>query len=489
MILISLYINFFSGGKTSLIKFLLLEHVEQITCVALFSNTGIHGYEKNYSFLNPRYIFDEWNPTFIRGQFLPLIQKIHKNDPSKHSLLIFDDSIGMAKSLFGSPDSKRLITTLRHYGCSLIISLHQLQSEASTLIRNNITDLFLFRQTEPNGINIMYENYGKGSSNLSNKSEFTDTLMHLEDFNFLHYTRRTSRFQKSIIPYSLMPNFRIYLHPEDKDFPGSVFFGNNKEYNLSSIEKDLTIIEEDVDDANLFRNPEQEQTHEEMQLDNELFADLQPEQEETTNNNNEEPKKKRKRKQVVEEEPIEKEDPIEQQFNFGDSPEDIVRFRCIAQLDFAKTDEVLKRKILAVFPNFFNQDFASKPLEELLQLRRQMYSSFQIGETISGIKNQYELLSLGLKSVAQYAIGYSGPGLSLLDNIFQHNISMSTLNSLAKVKPNVKTSYSMQDQLLDLLLPSARVLYQMKNSVDIETKMNEIGNQILTPEEMAELGL
>ena len=83
---------------------------------------------------------------------------------------------------------------------SLIISTQQIQNEITTLLRNNANDVFMFTQTEPNGIQLMYESYGKPSTNLNNKLEFEDKVMHLSKHTFLHYNQGKQSFQESIIP-------------------------------------------------------------------------------------------------------------------------------------------------------------------------------------------------------------------------------------------------------------------------------------------------
>jgi hypothetical protein len=82
--------------QTSLLQYLLLENIGDIACVLLFSNTGIAAYEKNYSWLNPRYIYDTWDDSII-DSLLKLGKRIKQHDSDKHLIVIFDDSIGMAK--------------------------------------------------------------------------------------------------------------------------------------------------------------------------------------------------------------------------------------------------------------------------------------------------------------------------------------------------------------------------------------------------------
>ena len=163
------------AGKTLLIKYLLLSNVQHFACVFLFSNTGLDSYNENYNFLNKLYIADEFKAEDL-DKLLKLAKKIRSNDPTRRLCVIFDDSVGMAKGLFSGSKAKRLLTTLRHYGISVIVSTQQLQNEVTTLLRNNIQEVFLFAQSEPYGLQLAYDTWGKSSSNLKDKSEFEKSV-------------------------------------------------------------------------------------------------------------------------------------------------------------------------------------------------------------------------------------------------------------------------------------------------------------------------
>jgi predicted AAA+ superfamily ATPase len=87
-------------GKTSLIKYLLLENIHLIGFVLIFSNTGLSGYERNYSFINKKYVRTKFDIGFIREKVLPLATDIHNNDPKKKCFIIFDDCVGMVLLLY-----------------------------------------------------------------------------------------------------------------------------------------------------------------------------------------------------------------------------------------------------------------------------------------------------------------------------------------------------------------------------------------------------
>lgn len=52
----------YEGGKTTLIKYLLLQHAAEITCVVVFSTSGYDSYETDYSFTHKRYVNVKFKP-------------------------------------------------------------------------------------------------------------------------------------------------------------------------------------------------------------------------------------------------------------------------------------------------------------------------------------------------------------------------------------------------------------------------------------------
>lgn len=47
------------------------------------------------------------------------------------------------------------VTTLWHYNISIVVSLHQLQVETTTLLHNNFKGIFFFAQHELNDLKIL----------------------------------------------------------------------------------------------------------------------------------------------------------------------------------------------------------------------------------------------------------------------------------------------------------------------------------------------
>src|SRR5690348_6066100 len=109
----------------------------------------------------------------------------------------------MAKGLFKKEETKRLLTTLRHYNISILISTHQLQNEVSTLVRNNTQNLFLFQQNESYGMQIAYDTWGKCATNSLDKTEFETIIRQLPKHQFMLFNKGTSTWTEGTAPYPL----------------------------------------------------------------------------------------------------------------------------------------------------------------------------------------------------------------------------------------------------------------------------------------------
>ena len=148
-------------------------------------------------------------------------------------------------------------------------------------------------------------------------------------------------------------------------------------------------------------------------------------------------------------------------------------------MNFAKSNSILRLKIKSVFPDFFNEDFEAKSLKELLSLRKKMYDSFQIKSVVKSCKNQYEFASLALKTFAKHGIGYEGPNLNSIDSMFNDRIALSTLESLGKVKPGIKHTPSIFDKIIEVVIPSGKMLWNMKNQVEMSQLFQTVSNEEL----------
>lgn len=496
----------FGSGKTTLLKYLLLEQLQNIAGVVVISATGIDSYSTNYSFLNKKYIYDSWSDDFI-SRICKLGKKIKKHDPSKHLVLIFDDSIGIAKGLFKKEENKKIFTQLRHFNISVLISQHQIQNETTTLIRKNAKDVILFCESEVNGLKMLYESFGRSSANLSQFSDFEQKIRGLPKYHFLHWNRDTKIFVEGSAPSDL-PNFRIVLHPEDlKEKEKMLLYGNREGYNLSLIEKNEEEVEEiSDDDHELFRETkdanneedsldegedigsEEETECEELEEDLEEFdqkSKKRPREDSPIKIKGKDSSKTKKRKQKeLDEEEMENlldQDPPEHEPELT-KKELIVRARIISQLDYANGCPILKQRIDKVFPNFFDRDFQKLKLQELKQLYRQMYSSFQVSDAISSVQNMYQFISLLLKFTCKNGLGYDGPALNFVDNMFEDQVALSTLRSLGKINPYEKYTPSTLDKILQIGVPSAKLLYSAKTAMDTKNLVQGVVEENLSNE-------
>lgn len=109
---LALTVGKFGAGKTSLLKYLLLDNIDKFVGCLVFSNTGVDA-PQNYDFVNPRYIYSEFRPEVIKN-LLKLGKKIKKANPDHHILLILD-----GKSVFCLPTryhwhDERIVQERRH---------------------------------------------------------------------------------------------------------------------------------------------------------------------------------------------------------------------------------------------------------------------------------------------------------------------------------------------------------------------------------------
>jgi hypothetical protein len=276
----------FNSGKTSLTQYLCLGSHEKIVAMVIFSKDGRATYEKNYSFVNRLYVHDKWERGIMKDIIL-LGQKIKRNNPNHHMVVLFDDFIGMQKGFWETEEAQEFITTLRGCNCTLLVSSHKLQGAVSTLQRNNAKKIFIFRQKEPNGIKLMYETWAKGSTNLSDKKEFEQTVLKLPNHHFLYFDSDTNTFTEMMAPHPYdcgcgdeeahetlqMPKFRLYLHPSDikeaNEGGYELVYGNIENYNLSKLERQVDDAENDFEDDGepLYRDPEPDPMDKEDELD------------------------------------------------------------------------------------------------------------------------------------------------------------------------------------------------------------------------------
>jgi hypothetical protein len=489
-----LFVAPIGSGKTTLIKYLALSYADKIKSVKIYSNSGADAYEENYSWVNKKYVSDSFDEENWKN-FLQLAKRIKKNDPEAINLLIFDDCIGMAKNLFKSQDAKRLITTLRFYNITLIISVQQIQSEVSTLIRNNLRDLFVFQQSDDHGVKVLYESYGKGSQNLNNKTEFETKMLNLEKFHFLHWNRNTRTINEHMVPKDL-PDFRLYLHREDKECGKQLICEDRKLYNLSKIEEKEVVIEDEEDDNEpLFANSDSEEEEEEEEElsdvegvdfeNHDLYKDLPKKEGAKKRKRGSSGQNARKSRQKKLEKDLEEFEEKEKN-EFSDAA-GIIRMRAVSQLQFAQAEPTYRKQITDVFPEFFdNVNFEELDNDELLSRRRKMLNALTIHGVHNGTKNEYKLFSMIVAGIAKKVLDFPGDPTEL-HNMFQAKAANTIFKRLGKLRPdlnNFETSW--MNHIMDVAVPACEYLFSASNSVAFENQLNEVFDSYMDPKEMME---
>jgi hypothetical protein len=475
----------YGSGKTSILKFLILEQCEKIAGIVLFSNTGRDAWNENYSWLNPLYIYDRFDEEII-ARLKKLGKRIKKANPDHHLVLIFDDSVGLAKSMFKGPEAKKLLTTLRHYGVSILISTHQLQTEVSTLIRNNVRDLILFQQSDPAGTKIAAETWGLPSTNLNNIKEFQAKIGSLPKYHFLHYNTQTHFWQTCQIPYPL-PDFRIALHPSDTFVEGKkIVYGNASNYDLSSIERPEDEIDEIDDDEKtpLYRKDPETDSDADRDVDEEapeddvddviqdLAADLkEPEPEPVKPVKRKLPKIEhevtKKPKKDATQNLLEEIDMSEQNQGMNEnlSKEDlIIRHRILHQLKYIQGTpgnpdlELLNDRN----PSFLSRNFDQMTYQELKDAYREYANHKAMNGMICGIENRYNGIESVVHQFARSALDYHGDPTIFTGHLkgMRHE---AVLSAIAKSNPYTKAQISTVDQLASVVLPMATVGWAVWN--------------------------
>jgi hypothetical protein len=491
------------SGKSNLIKYLMYDRCEQIAGVVLFANTGLIA-RSSYDWLNPMYIYDYFDKELLT-KIIKLGAKIKNHDPKKFLIIIFDDCIGMFTGMFKGNEAKKVITTLRHENVVLMFSLQQFQNESTTLMRTNSTDVFLFAQTEAHGLELLYKNYGIGSYL---KDDFKAAVSNLPKYHFLYWSKNDKRFQQLVTPYPL-PKFRLYLHPQDlkkKEEGYIVVAGNNHNYDLRSIERDdmndakltteLPEFRKDDDDEDedlsteLYKNIDDDVVDEDdnsgqmVQVDDELYEGIpeeKPKEKQSPINTKETSKRKRKSDQMEEADQLSK--PLTQK-------DQIVRFRCIQQLQFAERNELLYQRVSNVYgKDFFPtpEQYLMIPLEELIEKRRMLYNAFQIDNMTQNIQAQYDMLSTGCKLFANCVLDFDGPELALFDQMFQDDVALNTLDGICKLNPMKRYKPSAIDRVMRLMAPAGKLMWRIKDFQDVKKKTEELGNRMIDTKQYKEM--
>lgn len=189
-------------------RFLLLQNVQLIAAVIVFSNSAKAEYQKNYFNVNKMYCYTELtNEKF--NDAVTIAKRVKKHSQGRmYTVIWFDDFVGLAEGFFQRKEIKKLITTLKNFNCVAIFGAHRIKGEVSTLGRQMATNVFMGQTTEQNDVEEMWSMWGKVANNGFKKEEFMDMVNTLPDHNFLHFDRAKNIITQITAPTD-MPVYRI----------------------------------------------------------------------------------------------------------------------------------------------------------------------------------------------------------------------------------------------------------------------------------------
>lgn len=426
---------------------------------------------------------------------------------------------------------------------SFFLSQHILQKEVTSLQRQNTRDLFLFNFSEPNGLKIAYNNWGKPSRNLNDETEFNHTVMNLEKHQYLHYNKPTQMCIKGKAP--LVPAFRLYMVPEDKieaEKKGLLLlYGNctkdgTNEYDLSTLmrpeeeiaekekarapryrektaeerEKDLMndpiaeglledipvdsvtgkrkISEEsDEEIEEIDRDPTEPDVEEIREPPQKKRKQSSPEPEVVDIHDPTPEQQKKKQKELDETETKELEEKINQIEKSYETEQDpvkqILAFRAKMGLWFCNRTPELKQMIELSFPDFFkDNNYENMELEDLLKKNRLVDNSFKTASAINTCNNQYKIVSQGARFIAEHVIGYKGPGVEYFDTMYKGQIAQDTLSAIRRINPLRPNKISPYDRIMNMIVPAAEMLLTMKSAVDFKGELTAAASRVVPSE-------
>lgn len=420
----------------------------------------------------------------------------------------------MAKGLFDSPEAKKLVTTLRWYNLSIFISIHQLQTHVSTLIRNNVQDVFLFRQNEPRGIKVLYDTWGVSSNNLAAQKDFNTTIMQLEKRHFVAYNVEQRTWKEHTIPWPL-PKWRLYLHPSDTNFEGLLLYGNAPNYDLSIVERkddkgDEAVEEEDLGPT--FRKERMEDATPEAEegmddFTRELAGDLEEPKDRDSETDNEsdydsdeddnDRPTKRARKSKDEAPPPEQEPAAKLLEDINLVEENI------PQENLTKQEQILKHRILNTFkylqtcdgknedvqtmkhykPGLLEKKYDYMTFGELKSNYREFANTKNMCNILDGVQGRYDAVKNVTSQFFRYGLGYEGP-LTMITKHLDLMAHEDILANIARSNPFNKMEMSTTDYILKMFAPIVFSGAEIFGQNMVEKGMEARANQPLTQAEL-----
>lgn len=358
---------------------------------------------------------------------------------------MFDDAIGLAKNLFTSKESESLIVSLRHYGISLWIFSHQIQRQIPTLLQNQVKELVVFKQNEPVGLRTIWQNFGVGS-NFNSFEDFQSKLLSLPKFHFLHFRSENRSFREEFVP--VVQDFRLFLHPSDKECGLELVHGNIENYDLSIVERKYNL-----EDINEDPNPMRRDQEDEEQPT--FIQEITPRKEEI--DQIEQKAKGRKKTSQTELEELVLEKPERKETK----EEMILRHRIVYTFTFLRTYKSPDYyMVIEKIPDFFEADFSKLSLEELKQ-KYEIYSNLKnMHEIVGSNMAAYDTAEYLSKQGIRYYTGYTG-NLPLLENAMQNWRQESILGTIGQSTPFTRFEPSQIQKALSYAAPIVEQFVQV----------------------------
>lgn len=171
-------------GKSHLIKYIIHKNKDKFDYGIVFTQTWFK--EGNFDYLPEKYVHKDYDEEILKN-FMALQSKLIKRGISKQTFCIFDDVLDA--TTFNNKYFKRLITTLRHFQISVIISTQYCNS-IPPIYRANVMATAIFKSDMNNQLKALFESYGQ---NFSCFNDFKNYVMeNTGDYRFIWYDKKNT---------------------------------------------------------------------------------------------------------------------------------------------------------------------------------------------------------------------------------------------------------------------------------------------------------
>lgn len=195
------------GGKSHLIRYMMSEMRDKFDCGVVFSNTGFS--EGNFEYVDKRFVHLEYQPQVLKNLKDIFRKRIEAGRPLS-GFVIFDDCLEGGQ--WKEPELRSLITQVRHYNITIIIST-QYPKAIPPLFRTNTWQAFMFAMPTEDAMKAMWSNFGQM---FGSYPEFKQFLLQATStrHQFIAYNAREGppdprgRYQVMIAPKNI-PKFTL----------------------------------------------------------------------------------------------------------------------------------------------------------------------------------------------------------------------------------------------------------------------------------------